>query len=483
MNSVHSKQTQTVVSPHSRSWIAGIVSGNRVVVHRPDSQKADAIFAAEDKVSHLEWNRNGTLILGAIPSRGIVQVWSVVDLDWTARIDTGVTGLSTAHFHPTSSVHVLIYSEFGLRMDIWNLETHAAGHVKNIKENFIPVMDASNRFALVVTRDQCKDTILVPDTSLEDDDISFTLVRSIPISSETDIAGVAWTGDGRGCVAWESPLKTDMYVIDFASAKISTLNNPIVPKYQLGARVVDYSRITNLMCVGGYDEHLRVYSQNYVDGVTQLADFSLEGSSLTISNEQPIVLLESLGGDASVRERNLYQVGGSNSASYPVEYRELVPEESSVEGIARITLPCTHTPVTLSEHPFVGPPRAGVFSMGISPDGRFVFAQTETKSSVVFLFDLANMALTTVLIHRQPVRNCSWKPDGIGSRNELAISTGDSRVLIWSPAQITETLEIHDKGFQAHNTVWALDGQFLVVSDSDKVTTIALTEHILRGGG
>ncbi len=485
------KQAQNVLSKGRNNLVAGIASCMRLVIRRVVDQSVHAIFTADDKINYIEWSANGSLILGVVGCQGIVQIWSVEDLDWNARIDTGITGLSTAYFHPTSSMHVLVYSEFGIRMDIWNLHTHSAGHIRNVKSDFAPVVDPSGRYALVLCRENCKDKVLVVDLDADGDDLKFRVVTEMVVTEFTDVMGLEWTADSKGFVAWESPLHCKLYSVDLSQNKSVTtysLCSERNPQYQLGARIISTSRVTSLLCIGGFDGHIRVFSLYSPELVKQFADFSLEGESVAIIDNFPIILQETLSGDATLRERNVYQAGGMNTSNHPVEYREVIPDESPMEGVSMMKLPTTDQLVPLSHVEgkaclVVGGPRAGIFKLELSPDGRFMFAQTETKSSVVFVFDLSVLSLIAVLIHRQPVRDVSWSPAGIGSRNELAIATGDTKIFLWSPSQITQTIDLVDKSFKPTTLEWDKRGNFLLVSDSEKMTSIPLNPHVDRSGG
>lgn len=480
-------QVSNVISKSRSNLVAGIASCMRIVVRRVEDQVVHAIFTADDKINHIEWSPNGALILAVVASQGIVQIWSVEDLDWSARIDTGVTGLSVAHFHPTSNMHVLVYSEFGIRMDVWNLQTHSAGHIRNVKEDFIPVIDVSGRYALLVCREDCKDRVLVIDIS-RDDELKFQVIQEVPVLG--DISGLEWTSDSKGFMVWQCPLKSIAYSVDLSHQNNTTSFNlySSEKEYQLGAREVVFSRITSLLCIGGYDGHIRIFCLYSPDLVKQLADFSLDGDTLAIVDNTPIVLQESLSGDASLRERNVYQAGGSNPSNHPVEYREMIPDESAVESVSIIHLPGSNQLAPFSHVEgkaslMLGGPRAGICKLCLSPDGRYLVAQTETKSSVLFAYDLSILSLIAVLVHRHPVRDFTWNPSGIGSRNELAIATGDTKIFLWSPSQISQTIELMEKSFKPTKVNWNRAGDYLIVSDSERMTTIPVNPDVDRSGG
>ena len=46
--------------------------------------------------------------------RAVVQVWSVVEPDWTCKIDEGLAGAEAVHWSP-DGLHILVTADFQIR--------------------------------------------------------------------------------------------------------------------------------------------------------------------------------------------------------------------------------------------------------------------------------------------------------------------------------------------------------------------------------
>jgi len=226
-----------------------------------------------------------------------------------------------------------------------------------------------------------------------------------------------------------------------------------------------------VLCCGNFDGSIKIFS---LDNIQLIADFSIQGSKLLSFKESVVVLRESLGGTASVRERNIYHVGGStNTGGHPVEYLPMSEEPGSkIDGLANFHLPENSQ-------------RGGITRMALSPDGNYMSVITEEKSSVVFVFNISRMALSHVLIHRQPVCGLDWDPMGLADRNRLAIATGDVRVFVWDPtgAAVKSVFEMTDESFKPTNVHWSASGDILILEDHDRMCTLSFDNSTTVSGG
>lgn len=92
----------------------------RLVIREVESLKVVQIYSCLDKIHRIEWSANGKYILCGLYSRGIVQVWSVEDPEWTCKIDEGPAGIKHARWTPDGLSLVLV-ADFCVRMTIWSL--------------------------------------------------------------------------------------------------------------------------------------------------------------------------------------------------------------------------------------------------------------------------------------------------------------------------------------------------------------------------
>ena len=476
LSSMHA-QTGTVISP-SRPFIAGIAQGIRVVVRTLPNLAVHAVFSALDRVEQLAFSPNGSLVLAVVPSQGVVHVWSVDDQDWHCRIDAGLIGVSRATFHPTSSQNILVWSDFNLRLEIWNINSGNRGHLNNVKG----ALAIGVKYAALVSRNRLKDAVQIVniDENDEKNNLNFSVVQCFLVPGVGDLAGLVWTSSGTGLVAFESCLSSRVHLIDL-KGQILCSHNLYPDSLELGVKVHAHSR--TILALGCFDQTVRIFSIK--DSLTFLATVDLKSDEIHVIDDCPVVLRETLGGEATLRERNMYLLGGANKEGFPVEYRDAPREDTAHEKLYVVKIPGIDrcTPITSVSDKKNAPVRGGVIDLEMSPDGAFLAAQTDEKSSVIFLLDVAMMKITNILIHRQPVRCMRWNPSHIANKNQLAVVTGDCRVLIWNPTLDNRTVEMNDPSFQAQDVQWTPDGTVLLVADKEKVSSVQLEISIENYGG
>lgn len=52
------------------------------------------LYSCLDKIQHIEWSFDSQYVLCGLFKRGIAQVWSVQEPDWTCKIDEGPAGIA-----------------------------------------------------------------------------------------------------------------------------------------------------------------------------------------------------------------------------------------------------------------------------------------------------------------------------------------------------------------------------------------------------
>lgn len=105
-------------SPDGR-YVAAAVE-YRLVIREVESLKVVQIYSCLDKINRVEWSANGKYVVCGLYARGIVQVWSVEDPEWTCKIDEGPAGIK--HVMWTSDgLSLVLVADFCVRMTVWSL--------------------------------------------------------------------------------------------------------------------------------------------------------------------------------------------------------------------------------------------------------------------------------------------------------------------------------------------------------------------------
>ena len=77
----------------------------------------------------------------------------------------------------------------------------------------------------------------------------------------------------------------------------------------------------------------------------------------------------------------------------------------------------------------VGTHKLGISLMSWSCDGTILATVNENMPHAVWVWEVEQAELSTVLLHISPVKAVEWAPQG----HSLAICTGSPRVYLWSP--------------------------------------------------
>lgn len=83
----------------------------RLVVRDADSLQILCLHNCMDSLSDILWSPDSDLILTANYKLGILQVWSIRDEQWTAKIEEGLAGCTRVAWAPDAR-HILSFSDF-----------------------------------------------------------------------------------------------------------------------------------------------------------------------------------------------------------------------------------------------------------------------------------------------------------------------------------------------------------------------------------
>lgn len=450
-------QTINVPSPDGR-YLAGLSQGSKVVVRALPSMTIHAVFPAVDRVEQIVWNANSSLVLGLVKSQGIIHVWSIHDLEWTARIEAGMGGIDRAYFHRRLPESLILVSDFGLRVEFWDLT--AQGERPKIVRNVCTgpcFSDDGELMAFVLMDSENSGSRLV----VLDSQQEIVFSRQIPDLQSRNIR-LWWSRDRN-------------YIMVLAAEKLlglSLISGEIMHEEHLSRLDGKVLACRNgLMALGCHDQSVRVYSiQRKLEF---LGAVYLTHEELIVVKGSPRVLRETLGGSATTNDRNLFHLGGAYTFGSPVEYGEVCIESTGSDQVGKISLPS----LGKLAHVTGRPPRGGVCALAFSASGSHLAVQTHENAGAVFVIEMARMKLMYVLIHRQPVRHFSWNKDTV------AIVSGDPWVHLWRTNGESESIPVKDSSFTLTSCEWCRGGSDLIVSDSQRVACVKLSESVPEHGG
>lgn len=100
----------------------------RLVLREVDSLKVVQIYSCLDRISALAWSPNSKYVLAGQYERGIVQLWSLHEPDWAAKIDEGPAGIKHAAWSPDGT-SVLLVADFCVRLTAWSLTARSCAYL------------------------------------------------------------------------------------------------------------------------------------------------------------------------------------------------------------------------------------------------------------------------------------------------------------------------------------------------------------------
>ncbi|KAL3896902.1 MAG: hypothetical protein SGCHY_003772 [Lobulomycetales sp.] len=430
-----------------------------------------------NSLSALEWSPDSRLVAVASFKLGTVQVFHT-ETEWTARIDEGLAGLTRIRFAPLlasslspqdspaeSHIHLLTYSDYNLRITVWDLGTgtidtsdgysgkEEAGRACYLQ---FPKHATSGQdfrsdglyFALLERRDG-KDAISVFDTAanpvsvldkrMEDTVDSWMLVKHFELEHQqnqtfSDACDCAWSPCGRFLAVWESSLdyKVGIYYPD---GRLVHTHAPSTPTTAgLGIRRVSWSPSSQFLALGGYDQVVRCLNNHTWSVVLEFSHL-MDVDSRVVWEEHDGTQFYADDGKQDFEH-------GSVVFRRPASYAR-----SSIDGTAgkgSLWLPASTRP-----NPDKPNPKLGVGLMAFSPTGRYLATRNDPRPGFVF--------------HCGP-------DDSLGS---VGLADADTRVCFYDVThghvqEPPRAVDLPD-GMRVSRLEWRADGEALLCLDRDKM--------------
>ncbi|KAJ3351053.1 WD repeat-containing protein wrap73 [Entophlyctis luteolus] len=143
---------------------------HRLVVRDAETLQIIQLFTCTAAIDVMAWAGDSQLILVASKQKKAIQanyyfmrVWSLADIEWKCCIDEGVAGLVNVIWAPDAR-HLLVFSDFQLRITVWSLVTKDASYIQYPKySNKGFCFRKDGRYFALSERKDCKDTVSIYD--------------------------------------------------------------------------------------------------------------------------------------------------------------------------------------------------------------------------------------------------------------------------------------------------------------------------------
>nr|XP_002131694.1 WD repeat-containing protein WRAP73 [Ciona intestinalis] len=427
------KQTQSLVrfSPDG-NYLANCVS-YKVIIRAVDTLQILRLYTCMDAVQSLEWSSDSQFLLCAMYKRGLVQIWSVEQPDWTCKIDEGSAGLIHAQWSPDGR-HVLTTASFNLRITVWSLVNKSISYIRFIKNSKDCLsFSASGKYLAVGECRKCKDYISIFDVE------SWQLLKLFETDTE-DLSGIKWSPDSRVICAWEHCLWYKILIYTMDGRCLSTFK---AYDWALGVKRVEWSPASQFLAVGSYDQKVRVL--NYITWKS-ISEF---GHSSHVQGDSVVVFKEV---NAAAAINAIME-----STKKPTE---LFASQSKYEFCETpVELPVT------KPDPQKPNPKIGVSWMAFSPDNRYLATMDDSMKSALHIWTMKSLSLYVVIQQVDPIKCARWNP----CTCRLAFSCGNNKVYLWSPSGAVSVQVPLSPLFHVHSLRWHPDGKSLVLASKEQM--------------
>jgi WD40 repeat protein len=157
------------------NYVATVV-GHKLVIRDTETLQIVNIMVAMDQISYIEFSPDQEYILCVSYELGLIQIWEVVEPlpkskstgafqpKLIAKINEGISGCTKVIWDPYSSRMILSWSEFGLRISIWNLIDGNLTYIQQPKQgDQSTCFRMDYRYFAILDRIDCKDYVCIYD--------------------------------------------------------------------------------------------------------------------------------------------------------------------------------------------------------------------------------------------------------------------------------------------------------------------------------
>ena len=365
-----------VFSPDSNYF--AISKGVDILIYSLSTMKQIQKHSFCDFVENIQWSNDSELILIGLYKRDLCEIRNIKKPKWICRIDEGLAGMNYARFSPDSR-HVLTVCHYNVKLTIWSLidKTTFIISMPKFSNKGISFTSNGNFMALAEVKD-ANDIIGI--YVLQN---NWNLLNKFECSSE-DLQDLIWSFDNSSILIIDT--------IDLCKVLIYTptgdLINIIEPyQFQLGIKNLKLSPNGRYICLGCYDKSLKIYNSI---SFTNTIEFEHK-NILNNDNVNYFQEVDIPNTDNKTKFINIQP---------PIKLENIIPSFSD-------------------ENPLIG-----VRRFQFSYDSNFIASITDDINNTIFIWDLFNLNLHTVIIQKYKISDFNWSP----KQHLLFICTDNSKI-------------------------------------------------------
>jgi len=405
-------------SPNSKYF--AISKGVELIIYDNQSLKPFQTHSFCDFIEDIQWSKNSKLILIGLYKRSRCEIRNIDNPKWFCTIDGGVQGMKYSLFSP-DSLHILSISDYNIRLSIRSLVDKSLLYI-NMPKFARKGLSFSTKgnFMALAGRNDARDIIGVYFAN------RWSCIKKFEPQTE-DLQDLKWSYDNSSILVQDTPTTCRLLVYSPLGDLITKIE---LYQFKLGIKNMDISPNGHYICLGLYDQSLRIYNNISYTCVTVLEHEKTVFDDITV---------------------NYYKEEMINNGG-ETKYIQLKPP---------IDLKREKLYIAKNNYSNEKSPKIGISKMAFSFDNFFLATKNDNMPNIVFIWDLNQLNLQTVLIHLNEVIYFQWAKN----QNILFISTNNNKLYYFS----LDTFSILQLApdFQNKSLIFSSNGKKLMVKDTN----------------
>lgn len=415
-------------SPDSKYF--AISKGLELIIYDNKYLKPYQNFSFVDFIEDIQWSKNSKLILVGLYKRARCEIRSIENPKWYCSIDEGVKGMKYSLFSP-DSLHILSVCDHNIKLSIRSLVDKSLLYInfpKYAKKGLS--FSSKGNFMALAERNEARDYIGVYFVN------KWTCIKKFLTQTE-DLQDVKWSYDNSALLIPDTPTLCILYIYSPIGDLISKIE---LYQYKMGIKSMDISPNGHYICLGLYDQSLRIFN-------------NISYTCVTIFEHDKEIL-----NDIKV---NYYKEEILNNEGETKYLQIKPPIDLRNENILKIKNNYMNDKV----------PKIGISKMAFSFDNYFLATKNDKIPNILFIWDINQMNLQFVLIQLNEIVHFEWAKN----KNILFISTNNNK-LYYFTLDSCKILQL-SKDFNNKSLIFSSDGKKMMIKDTNNFIMVNMDNN------
>ena len=413
-------------SPDSKYF--AISKGLELIIYDNKSLKPYLNYTFIDFIEDIQWSKNSKLILVGLYKRARCEIRNIENPKWYCSIDEGVKGMKYSLFSP-DSLHIISICEHNIKLSIRSLVDKSLYYInfpKFAKKGLS--FSTKGNFMALAERNEAKDYIGVYFVN------KWICIKKFLTQTE-DLQDVKWAYDSSALLVPDSPTLCVLYVYSPIGDLISKIE---LYQFKMGIKSLDMSPNGHYICLGLYDQTLRIFN-------------NISYTCVTIFEHDKEIL-----NDIKVNYYKEELINNEGDSKY-------VQINPPIDLIKENILKNKNNNYVNDKTP-----RIGISKMTFSFDNYFLATKNDKMPNILFIWDINQMNLQFVLIQLNEVIHFEWAKN----KNILFISTNNNK-LYYFTLDSCKILKLA-KDFNNKSLLFSSDGKKMMIKDTNNFIMVNL---------